>query len=73
MIAYIKGTLVRCTDGDIIVETGGIGYRVFVSPATQAKLPAVGESVQIFTYFHVKEDGMALYGFASAEEQEIFH
>lgn len=73
MIAYIKGTLVRCTESDIIVETGGIGYQIFVSPATLAKLPVTGEQIQIFTYFHVKEDGMSLYGFASAEEQEIFH
>ena len=73
MIAYIKGTLQRCGISDILVETGGIGYRIFVSPATLAKMPAVGEMIKIYTYFHVKEDGMSLYGFASAEEQEMFH
>lgn len=73
MIAYIKGALTRRAEGYIIVETGGIGYQVFVSPATLAKLPNTGAEVQLFTYFSVKEDGVALYGFAGAEEQEMFH
>jgi len=72
MISYIKGTLERRGENDIIVEAGGIGYRIFVSPATLAKLPQTGEAVQIFTYFSVKEDGMSLYGFAAREEQEMF-
>ncbi len=73
MIAYIKGTLERRTESYIIIETGGIGYQIFVSPATLAKLPQTGERVKVFTYFSVKEDGVSLYGFASAEEQEMFH
>ncbi len=72
MISYIKGTLERRGENDIIVETGGIGYRIFVSPATLAKLPQTGETVQIFTYVSVKENGMSLYGFAAREEQEMF-
>lgn len=73
MISYIKGTLERRAESYIIIETGGIGYRIFVSPATLAKLPQTGEMVKVFTYFSVKEDGVSLYGFASAEEQEMFH
>ena len=42
MISYIKGTLERRGENDIIVEAGGIGYRIFVSPATLAKLPQTG-------------------------------
>ncbi len=73
MIAYIKGTLERRAESYIIIETGGIGYQIFVSPVTLAKLPQTGEMVKVFTYFSVKEDGVSLYGFASAEEQEMFH
>ncbi len=73
MISYIKGTLERRTESYIILETNGIGYQIFVSPATLAKLPQTGEIVKIFTYFSVKEDGVSLYGFASQEEQEMFH
>lgn len=73
MIAYINGTLERRAESYIIIETGSIGYQIFVSPATLAKLPRTGERVKVFTYFSVKEDGVSLYGFASAEEQEMFH
>ncbi|MGN1231109.1 MAG: Holliday junction branch migration protein RuvA [Anaerotignum sp.] len=73
MIAYIKGTLERRAESYIIIETGGIGYQIFVSPATLAKLPQTGEMVKVFTYFSVKEDGISLYGFATMEEQEMFH
>lgn len=73
MISYIKGTLERRAESYIIIETGGIGYRIFVSPATLAKLPQTGELAKVFTYFSVKEDGISLYGFATMEEQEMFH
>ena len=73
MISYIRGTLERRAESYIIVETNGIGYQIFVSPATLAKLPQTGAEVKVFTYFSVKEDGMSLYGFASVEEQEMFH
>ena len=73
MISYIKGTLERRAESYIIIETGGIGYQGFVSPATLAKLPQTGAEVKVFTYFSVKEDGMSLYGFASVEEQEMFN
>lgn len=73
MISYIKGSLERRAESYIIIETGGIGYQIFVSPATLAKLPQTGEMVKVFTYFSVKEDGVSLYGFATMEEQEMFH
>lgn len=73
MISYIRGTLERRAEGYVVVEANGIGYRIFVSPATLAGLPALGEPVKIYTHFSVKEDGVSLYGFSSAEEQEMFH
>lgn len=73
MISYIRGTLEQRAENHIIIETGGIGYRIFVSPATLAKLPQTGAEAKVYTYFSVKEDSMSLYGFASAEEQEMFH
>ena len=60
MISYIKGTLERRAETYIIIETGGIGYRIFVSPATLAKLPQTGAEAKVYTYFSVKEDGMSL-------------
>lgn len=72
MIAYIKGTLEARGNGFVIVESGGIGYRVFVSPAALAEMPANGETIKIYTYMNVKEDGISLYGFSTQEEQELF-
>ena len=73
MISYIKGTLEGRAENYIILESGGIGYRIFVSPATMAKLPETGEEARVYTYLSVKEDGLSLYGFSSFEEQELFH
>lgn len=73
MISYIRGSLERRAENFIIIESGGIGYQVFVSPATLARLPQAGAEVKIYTYLDVKEGGIALYGFSSAEEQEMFH
>ncbi len=72
MISYIKGSLEQCGDGFIIVETGGLGYCVFVSPATLYSMPQQGTSIKIHTYLHVKEDDMVLYGFLHIEELALF-
>ena len=73
MISYIKGTLVHRGNGVVVVETSGLGYEIFVSAATLSVLPEVGETVKIHTHMNVKEDGISLYGFSTAEELELFH
>lgn len=72
MISYMKGTLAHLGDSVVIVETGGIGYQIFVSPAVAGKMPAIGCEVKLFTYMNVKEDGISLFGFSSKGEQEMF-
>ena len=49
MISYVKGTLERRAESYIVIETGGIGYRIFVSPATLGNLPLVGEEAKVYT------------------------
>lgn len=73
MISYIRGSLERRAENFIVLESGGIGYQIFVSPATLMKLPQTGAEVKVYTYLDVKESSIALYGFSSAEEQEMFH
>lgn len=73
MISYIKGTLEYISENYIIVEAGEIGYQIFVSHATISQLPNIGKVTKINTYMSVKEDGIALFGFASMEELEIFN
>ena len=73
MISYITGSLEYIGNGDIIVETGGIGYRVYISSSVMAKLPRLRDRVKVYTYMSVKEDGISLFGFNKMEELELFN
>lgn len=72
MIAYIKGKLVAKTPTYVILETtGGVAYHIAVSLHTYGQMGTKVEN-KLFTYFHVKEDIQALYGFAEESERELF-
>ena len=73
MLAYINGILTLKQEGLIIVESNGIGYEIFVSNNTLANLPYTNQECKIYTYLQVKEDGIALFGFASREEKDLFN
>ena len=72
MFSYIKGTLEEKSTDSIVVETAGIGYKIYVSEHTMAKLGEIGEKVKIYTHYHVREDNISLYGFMSNEELKMF-
>ena len=72
MYAYISGVLQHKGTSIIIVETGGIGYKINASAATLAQLGESGANVKIYTHLHVREDDMSLFGFASQEELSMF-
>ena len=63
MLAYIKGILEIKTNGYIVVETAGIGYKVFMPQSTISKLGNIGDKIQVYTYMRVREDDISLYGF----------
>ncbi len=71
MIAYLKGEITFKSPNAIIVEAGGVGYRVNISLNTYAKVEPL-ERIKILTYFHVKEDSHTLFGFAEPEERSLF-
>lgn len=73
MISYIKGTLEYIDETWIVIETAGIGYRVFVSPKTISSLPPIQNNIKIYTYMNVKDDGINLYGFLKQEDLELFN
>jgi Holliday junction DNA helicase RuvA len=73
VIARLAGTLAEKEADCAIVDVGGVGYRVMLSQASLAQLPPTGERVALRTYTHVREDALALFGFASAEEEAVFH
>ncbi len=71
MIAYVKGPIAHKNPTYIIVEAGGIGYKIHVSLYTYARIEAL-ETVKILTYLHIKEDSHTLFGFADASERTLF-
>jgi len=73
MIGSLHGTLAeRGADGELLVEVGGVGYRVVAGPATTARLGDVGAQVHVWTHHHVREDAQVLYGFATRDERVAF-
>lgn len=73
MIGYIKGVLAHKQEGMVVVECAGIGYELFVSNNTLDQLPYNGEECKLYSFLHVKEDGVCLYGFATMEEKDLFN
>lgn len=72
MIAYVKGTLEEIRNDYIIVDVNNIGYQVKVSLRVIEGLPAVGSQVKIHTYTYVREDVLALYGFLTKDDLQMF-
>lgn len=72
MLAYIKGNLEIKTKGYIVIETGGIGYKIFMPASTIEKVGNIGEKVQVYTYMRVREDDISLFGFLTNEELRMF-
>ena len=71
MIGSIKGKITLKTDKFVLVETGGIGYKINVSPDTLLKLKKDSEAY-FFIHMHVREDAQDLYGFLDYKELEFF-
>lgn len=68
---YIKGCVAIKGDGFVVVENGGIGYKLSVSETTRNEL-ASGSEALVYTYLYVREDIMELYGFSTIEEKNMF-
>lgn len=72
MISYIKGKLEAKNLDNVIVEIGGIGYKIFMSATSMDRLGEVGTEVKVHTYMRVREDDISLYGFCTNEELKMF-
>jgi holliday junction DNA helicase RuvA len=72
MIALLTGTLLHKSPTEILVDVGGVGYQLNIPVTTFDRLPEQGEPVTLFTYLHVREDAMQLYGFAARQDKELF-
>lgn len=72
MYAYIQGLLTEKEPDAVVVEAGGVGYRILAGSRTLAALPPAGSMVKVYTFHHVREDAHLLYGFLDRDEKEMF-
>ena len=72
VIALISGTVAVRRADHVVVDCGGVGYRLAVSAETLKHVPAVGQPVTLHTHLVVRDDALALYGFATEEERDLF-
>ncbi|MHB8439564.1 MAG: Holliday junction branch migration protein RuvA [Acidimicrobiales bacterium] len=73
MIGWLRGRLAaRLAEGEVIVDVGGVGYRLVVPAPTLAVLGTEGDEVTLHVHTHVREDALVLYGFAGADERRCF-
>jgi len=72
MIALLRGTLLEKHPNQAILDVGGVGYDVTVPISTFSKLPAPGGEVRLQIHTHVREDALALFGFLTRDEKNLF-
>lgn len=73
MIGSLRGLLMdKDREGEVIVEVGGVGYRVSVNPGTFAELPEIGSDVFVHVHHHIREGDQQFYGFATLAERKCF-
>jgi Holliday junction DNA helicase RuvA len=72
MISYIHGKLVEKNPTHVVVDTGGVAFRLMIPLSSFQVLGEVGDDVRIMTHLHMREDSLKLYGFATTEERDAF-
>ena len=72
MIEFLRGRLAQRQPARLVIDVGGVGMGVDVSLRTAEKFPKEGETVQLLTYLHVREESLDLYGFQDAAERALF-
>lgn len=72
MIAFVSGILEMKLNGYIVIDVGGLGYKVFMSESAIEVVGELGEKVKVYTHHHVREDDISLYGFLTMEELNMF-
>jgi len=72
MYEYLRGRVASRSEGSVVLDCGGIGYRLAVSASTRARVPAEGETATLYAQLLVRDDRHDLYGFASVSERHLF-
>jgi Holliday junction DNA helicase RuvA len=72
MYEYLTGQLVTTGPDEVVLDVGGIGYRLTVSGATLSRLPEAGKTVTLYAWHLLRDDHAVLFGFVSREERTLF-
>lgn len=72
MLAYIKGEIASKNIGYIIIDVGGLGYKIFMSDKSIENVGKIGDAVKVHTYYRVMEDDISIFGFKTKEELRMF-
>lgn len=72
MLAYIKGEIASKNIGYIVIDVGGLGYKIFMSDKSIENVGKIGEIVKVHTYYRVMEDDISIFGFKTKEELRMF-
>ena len=72
MIAYLKGALIQKKTSQVILDIGGVGYRASIPLSTYLKLGDINNVAELHIYTHVTDSSLALYGFYSEKERDLF-
>lgn len=72
MLAYIKGSLETKAKNYIVIDVGGLGYKVFMAEPAINSIGEIGEVIKVHTYYRVREDDISIFGFITQEELRLF-
>ena len=72
MLAYVKGELAQKQIGYVVIDVGGLGYKIFMSEPSIEEIGNIGDEVKVHTYYKVSEDDISLFGFNTQEELRMF-
>jgi holliday junction DNA helicase RuvA len=72
VIALVRGEVVSRLPGEVVIEAGGVGYRLAVSAETLDTIPAAGEQARLFSHLVMRDDAIQLFGFAGEAERSLF-
>ncbi|MFO7170600.1 MAG: Holliday junction branch migration protein RuvA [Chloroflexota bacterium] len=72
MIASIRGKLIFLGVDHAVIETGGVGFHIFAPRPVLSSLGEIGSEVLLYTYLHIREDALQLYGFANPDQRHLF-
>lgn len=72
MFAYIKGSLEMKFKNYVVIDVGGLGYKIFMAENAIESIGEIGNIVKVFTYYRVREDDISIFGFRTQEELRTF-